>query len=284
VLVRLGFAIVAVVLIVAAAATRPAARPRAAPLTHDAYVWQRRWTGAVRDAVATAPSELAGLRVLTVDVDAAGPGWAEVDAATLAAAGRPVTAVVRIAGARLPAEVPMADVLARVAAWRAAGVEVVGVEIDHDCASAALPDYAAWLARHRPPAPLRFSITALPAWADSAALRAVAAAVDELVVQVHAVRAPALFEPRAAGPGWRGSRGGAGGGAAGGAADLRRWWRARSSARARPRSRPSCAGSSAATPADPRRRVVPLPVAGDDRAWAVATLRAVIAGAPLRGR
>ena len=49
-LVRLGFAIVAVVLIVAAAATRPAARPRAAPLTHDAYVWQRRWTGAVRGA------------------------------------------------------------------------------------------------------------------------------------------------------------------------------------------------------------------------------------------
>ena len=284
-LVRLGFAIVAVVLIVAAAATRPAARPRAAPLTHDAYVWQRRWTGAVRDAVATAPSELAGLRVLTVDVDAAGPGWAEVDAATLAAAGRPVTAVVRIAGARLPAEVPMADVLARVAAWRAAGVEVVGVEIDHDCASAALPDYAAWLARHRPPAPLRFSITALPAWADSAALRAVAAAVDELVVQVHAVRAPALFEPRAA------------------RAGLARFAAAVPAAALRvalptydavvagtlERSRPTEVAAFLRWlergDAPPIRGVVwfRLPVAGDDRAWAVATLRAVIAGAPLRG-
>ncbi|MCB9562959.1 MAG: hypothetical protein H6708_21350 [Kofleriaceae bacterium] len=36
----------------------------AAPLRHDAYVWQRAWTGAVVAAVADAPAEVAGLRVL----------------------------------------------------------------------------------------------------------------------------------------------------------------------------------------------------------------------------
>ncbi|MEZ4403557.1 MAG: DUF3142 domain-containing protein [Kofleriaceae bacterium] len=169
---------------------------RATPLTHDAYVWQRRWTDAVRTSVGAAPAEVAGLRVLLLDQAADGAAaWPAVDAASLRAAGRPVTAVVRLDGARLPATVPLAEVLARVDAWRAAGAPVVGVEIDHDCATAALPDYARWLAAVRLPPALRLSVTALPAWAASPALPRVAAAVDELVLQVHAVRAPRLFEP-----------------------------------------------------------------------------------------
>ena len=63
------------------------------------------------------------------------------------------------------------------ARWRAAGVDVVGLEIDHDCATAVLADYARWLAANRPPAPLAWSITALPTWAGAPALPAVAAAL-----------------------------------------------------------------------------------------------------------
>ena len=284
-LARLGLAILASAAVaVAIAAERPAPAPRTAPLDHDAYVWQRRWTGAVRQAVATAPGELGGLRVLAVEVEPARAAWAEVDVAALVAAGRPVTAVVRVDGARLPAAVPMAAVVARVLAWRAAGVAVVGVEIDHDCASAALPDYAAWLARSRPPAPLRFSITALPAWADAPGLGAVAAAVDEVVVQVHTVRAPVLFDRAAA------------------QAALVRFAAtvpATSLRVALPtydavvdgalaRSRPTEVAAMVRWlergGAPPIRGVVwfRLPVAGEPRAWPTATLVAVIRGAPLQ--
>lgn len=255
--------------------------PRRA-LAHDAYVWQRAWTGAVVEAVAAAPPEVSGLRVLAGELGGAAPAWPAVDAAALARAGRPVTAVVRIEGARLPAGVSLAPARARIAAWRAAGVDVIGLEIDHDSATAALDDYAAWLAAERP-ADLRWSITALPSWADSPALARVAAAVDELVVQVHAVRAPRIFDDaearawiarvaaavpdaplrialptyavevegvvRAAGPGQ--------------VARLVRWLE---------------------TPAAPPVRGVVwfrLPVAGDRAAWPTATLAAVIRGAPL---
>lgn len=178
----------ALVTLVAVATSGPARAPAAAvrPLAHDAYVWQRSWTGAVRASVEAAPRELVGLRVLIVD---------GVDVPALARAARPVTVVVRIEGFALPAGVTIAPVLERVASWRAAGVDVIGVEIDHDAATSRLGEYAAWLAANRPPAPLRWSITALPTWADDGAgLAQVAAAVDEVVVQVHAVRAPRIFD------------------------------------------------------------------------------------------
>lgn len=46
----------------------------------------------------------------------------------------------------------------------------------------------------------RFSITALPSWASSPSLIDVARSVDEIVVQVHAVRAPTIFDANTA---WR---------------------------------------------------------------------------------
>ncbi|HUQ04625.1 MAG TPA: DUF3142 domain-containing protein [Kofleriaceae bacterium] len=171
----------------------------AAALSHEAYVWQRAWTGAVRAAVANAQPELSGLRVLTLEIAPDGTARSPaIDTASLVRASRPITAVVRIDGSRVPAETSLAPAFERIERWRAAGVPVAGLEIDHDCATAALGDYATWLAAHRPAA-LRFSITALPTWASAPdELRAIAAAVDEMVVQVHAVRAPAIFDAAAA--------------------------------------------------------------------------------------
>lgn len=260
----------------------PRTRVDPAALTHEAYVWQRSWTPAVGAAVAGAPAELRGLRTLMMEVGVDGAEvWPAVDLAALAASGRPVTAVVRIDGRRLPAGLSIAAVRARVADWQAAGVEVAGIEIDHDCATAALGDYAAWLARERPPARLRWTITALPTWAESPdALRQVAAAVDELVVQVHAVQAPRVFEPGQA----------------------RRWLEAFAAAVpgvrlrvALPTYRVKIDGRTLAAAPDevgaflrtleraPIRGVegvvwFRLPVAGDDAAWSTATLLGVIRG------
>ncbi len=101
-----------------------------AQLVHEAYVWQRAWTGAVRDAVSAAPAELTGLRVLALEVDGDDETWPAVDVAALAATGRPVTAVVRHGGARPRAELSLAALLARLGVWQRAGVDVIGVEID----------------------------------------------------------------------------------------------------------------------------------------------------------
>ncbi len=166
----------------------------AAKLPQAAYVWQRNWTPGVTEAVAHAIPALDELRVLAAEVEGGAMTRMRMDAAALAAAHRPVTLVVRIEGARPVEDLSLAPALDQVEALRAAGVDVAGLEIDHDCATARLPAYAAWLAARRPPAPLRFSITALPTWAGSPALAGVAAAVDEIVVQVHAVRAPMIFD------------------------------------------------------------------------------------------
>jgi hypothetical protein len=170
----------------------------------DAYVWQRLWTPAVQTAVADAPAGLQGLRVLVADLEPQAPRMvvARLDPAALAKARKPITLVARINGAQLSPALTLGPLIDEAQQLRAAGVMVAGVEIDFDCATAKLADYASWLQAQRPATAtaLRFSITALPTWAGAAALRQVVAAVDELVVQVHTIRAPVLFDPVAA---WR---------------------------------------------------------------------------------
>jgi hypothetical protein len=215
--VRLAAAVIALAATAVVTAGVLGAGMRAAPpvlpptaggaLIHDAYVWQRAWTPAVSRSVAAAPADLAALRVLMAEVPAATGAttddavWPAVDVEALARAKRPVIAVVRVDGRRVPEALEIGAVVERVGRWRAAGADVRGIEIDHDCATAGLDDYAAWLERNRPPSPLGWSITALPTWAGAAALPRVAAAVDELVVQVHAVQAPKVFDSDA---GWLG--------------------------------------------------------------------------------
>jgi hypothetical protein len=169
-------------------------------LLHDGYVWQRVWSDPVREGVAAAALELDGLRVNAASVGADGVVVHDVDLRALAAARRPIRPV-----ARWDADVPvdgdqLGTLLASLAErWRAAGVEVAGVEVDHDQGTAGLADYARALrvARERLPADLRLSITALPTWSTSADLAGVTDAVDQVVLQVHAVDPPrlGLFDP-----------------------------------------------------------------------------------------
>jgi hypothetical protein len=83
-----------------------------------------------------------------------------------------------------------AQILARLARWRAAGDPVVGLQIDFDSGTRHLADYAAFLRdlRARLPADCKLSITGLLDWSsqgDSAALGALGGVVDEVVLQTY---------------------------------------------------------------------------------------------------
>lgn len=167
---------------------------------HEAYVWQHQWGPAMRAAVQQKSSQINVLHVLALTTLAKDGTLAPaaVDVAALAGQG-PVIAVVRIEGtaqlARL-SQVTLQPLLDVAQAWQRQGVDVVGLEVDHDCATSQLPTYATWLTEQKKlVAPRSLAITALPTWASSPAVRDVAAAVDRVTVQLHAISAPTLFDP-----------------------------------------------------------------------------------------
>ena len=173
----------------------------ATPLPHSAYVWQRQWDDDLRTALRDSRGDFSGLRVLALQRDARG-NWIETapDLAVLRADGRALVLVARIDGSApdWPAEELAARLNTLLRRWHEAGL-AAAVEIDHDCAGARLAAYAQQLTvlRQQLPAQTRLSITALPAWTEASDLPALLAAVDESVLQVHAVADPAagLFDP-----------------------------------------------------------------------------------------
>ncbi|MFP2934048.1 DUF3142 domain-containing protein, partial [Pyxidicoccus sp. 3LG] len=109
--------------------------------------------------------------------------------------------VMRVDGTAPLDGVSLQEVALHARTWRARGVRVRGVEVDHDCATPALAGYADWLEREREALSregLTLSITALPTWATSPEVKRLASLPDDVVVQVHAVRAPTLFTPEEA--------------------------------------------------------------------------------------
>lgn len=82
------------------------------------------------------------------------------------------------------------QILADLKRWRAAGNRVTGLQIDFDSATKGLAGYAAFLRsfRARLPADCKLSITGLLDWGrngDLEALNALAATVDEVVLQTY---------------------------------------------------------------------------------------------------
>ncbi len=85
-------------------------------------------------------------------------------------------------------------ILRELAAWRGAGNRVAGVQIDFDAATHRIGRYAAFLRdlRRALPRDAKLSVTGLldgPANADPAALAALGATIDEIVVQTYQGRA-----------------------------------------------------------------------------------------------
>ncbi|MCW2238030.1 DUF3142 domain-containing protein [Azospirillum canadense] len=284
----------------------------AGPLPQDAYVWQRRWTPALGEALRQSSDMIGRWRVLAAERGGAGgitrtaPDWV-----ALAHSGRPVVLVVRIDGSAPPPIDPafLAEVGRAVETAAGQGVDVAGIEIDHDCATARLDGYALFLEalrRHLPPG-LPLSITALPTWLPSPLFGAVVGRVDEIVLQVHAVRNPrfGLFDPRLARD-WLdrlARRTNKPFRVALPAYGVRVRWGADGRLAGVEGEMPTLAGEGpadelAADPAEvaallrglerdppPGLRGVVwfrLPTAEDGRAWSLATWRAVVRGAPLR--
>jgi hypothetical protein len=167
----------------------------------DVYAWQRAGSAESAADVARFVAESDG-RVHVVAVDDDFTALDQRLTGALASAHAPTILTFRFT--TLPKASVAAQRIADVAAaFVGAGVDLVGVEVDHDCATRALPDYARWLsALQRPPAPalptVPVSITALPTWLDDDAHVAVFAAVADVTIQVHAIAVPALFDVDAA--------------------------------------------------------------------------------------
>lgn len=194
--------------VVGLSGSTPQLRTTTEPLAHDAYIWQRAWTGPVLTAARGSADIVRTWRVLLAEADRSGR-WADVAVPwkDLLAAGRPVVTVVRIDGRLDEARIGVlidqivarVDAASRAAALARPGGALAGLEIDYDCPTSKLPTYARFLAelRSRLPRPLALSITALPTWLNSRALEQLAPPLDEIVLQVHAVDDPrrGLFDP-----------------------------------------------------------------------------------------
>jgi Protein of unknown function (DUF3142) len=166
----------------------------------DAYVWQQVWTPALLSALQSSRDVVTQWRVLAAETDASGAlRPVAVNWTALAATHRPVIAVIRIDGSlqHWNEDALLTKTGELLTEWRKLPSPPSGLEIDYDCDTAQLAHYAGFLARLRSVWNRRLSITALPTWLSSPVLDRVVAAADEVVLQVHAVRAPqnGLFDP-----------------------------------------------------------------------------------------
>jgi hypothetical protein len=172
-----------------------------APLVQEAYVWQRVWTPEVSAAVKEAAGAFGGYSVIAAEYRIGeAPVVPEVDWAALAAAGLPVTLVLRADVSFVPALEATPDELAQawaevlaapLAAAKAEGVKVAGVQLDYDCPTARVEDYGRAAAAFAATFPeLDCSLTALPDWLRSADFPALVKPLDYFVLQVHGLEAP----------------------------------------------------------------------------------------------
>lgn len=162
------------------------------PVPHESYIWQRRWTPTLADALHRSNPAVAGWRVLAAEWRDSGKlERSQPDFAALQAAKRPLVAVFRLEGQLTDYRPVTAALLQVVAQWRNADLKLAGVELDHDCPISQLTPYGEFLhlvRRALGGTPL--SITALPAWLGRPELPALLREVDEAVLQVHAVMNP----------------------------------------------------------------------------------------------
>lgn len=184
-----------IALLLALVLTAGCERHDAPPLDQQLYIWQRQWTLVHDAALRDSRADFSTLRVLALQAFP-NAGWsrARIDPVLLRRDGRPVIAVVRLDGQlnALDQDEITAQIRQVISDWQEQGLNLVGIEIDHDAGNARLPAYRQILAHLREalPASLPLSITALPSWLDSRELPALLSTVDSSVLQVHAVSDP----------------------------------------------------------------------------------------------
>ena len=200
---RFGTYIVLILVAVAGwlAVRKPVPHERG-PLRQEAYVWQRAWTPAVTDAIRERAGDFAALPVLAAEVK-----WEEgrplltrvpIDFALLksiAGLAYPVIRVGAYSGSFDP-NAPAARYLAALCRsildeWSAKEIVPAELQWDFDCPESKLSGYRTWIQMlRRETTPVRFTITALPAWLGNPQFKSLAAASGGFVLQVHSFRPP----------------------------------------------------------------------------------------------
>lgn len=165
----------------------------------DAYVWQRRWTPALAEAVIADASLFRAWHVLAAEIAADGAVvTTQADWPALMSGGHAVVPVVRIEGRIDAVRGPSLIAAIRAILGQLPPSLRAQVEIDHDSATAQLAGYADFLGALRSALPgTGLSATALPTWLASPDFPAFAQAVDLLILQVHSIDDPrlGLFDP-----------------------------------------------------------------------------------------
>lgn len=176
---------------------RPSPAPRTLP--NDAYVWQRNWTPAVPAAMRESRGRVREFCVLWremtftangVEMTAVAP-----DLPALTPEIRHASFAIRIpfaAGGLTADGARVAAVAREIAAIRqradAAGLRVEGIQIDYDCPTRRLHDYAKFFAALKRAAPrARITPTVLPTWLGAPGWPALARAGDGFVLQLHEI-------------------------------------------------------------------------------------------------
>src|SRR5688500_9946427 len=179
--------------------------PRASgPIRQEVYVWQRAWTGDVRDAVRHRGGHFSQVVALGAQV-----WWSDgrprvarvaVDWPSLRSAGAPVGLAIRVneyAGPfhpRADSTRLLCDLASElIAEARAESVSITEIQIDFDAAESKLDGYRQWVEAIRSrisPAPV--AITALPSWLDAPGFEPLARACGRYVLQVHSFERPKL--------------------------------------------------------------------------------------------
>ncbi len=172
-------------------------------ILHQAYVWQRKWGGPLREALSTHAKELSGLVVLKADVT-----WKKqqprvvqvpVDWQLLSGLDRPIGLALRIGPFPGPfsTDDTTASFLGEVANSiladaRSNHLFPSELQIDFDCADAKLDGYRLWVeAIRRKIAPTPLTITTLPSWLNQKPFKSLVSATDGYVLQVHSLVRPA---------------------------------------------------------------------------------------------
>jgi hypothetical protein len=169
------------------------------PLPQRGYIWQREWTPAVINSFRDAKRGMNGVVLLGAEINfrskspeivKASIDWnvmeGQIQHCSIALRVAPFAGPFRAAD--MPARV-IADVAKQLLDDAAAhDVKIEEFQFDFDCAQKSLGAYRTWLSMLRPIVhPVRFVITALPAWLNDPNFPPLVRQTDGYVLQVHSV-------------------------------------------------------------------------------------------------
>ncbi len=172
------------------------------PLTNEAYIWQRVWTPAVKEAIAGSRAQLTGYVVLGGEIawTKDGPTFVKAQVDFAALQKEKIGIALRIGpykGPFLPNDPAATFIREKVQTILQeavnAGVMPTELQIDFDCAQSKLGGYRVWLEMIQVAAgkwPVR--ITVLPSWLKEPAFKALVRKSDGFILQVHSVQKPVV--------------------------------------------------------------------------------------------